>query len=127
MAPRADVQCRILAAREPDSPLWTFYLINDGEVAIESAELAAVRYEWGDQYVGGESPGVRVAALEPGARAPIWRDDGSSEMRTDLWVRVTQHGLEEWLLFEFPRLYRQTGTTLVAHPTRMERPCGGLP
>ncbi len=127
MSPPVDLQCRIVAARESDSPLWSFYLINDGGVAIEAAELTAVRYEWGDQYMGGESPGTRIADLEPGARALIWRDDGSSEMRTDLWLRLTHQELEMWLLFEFPKLYRQTGTTLVAHPTRVKGPPGGIP
>jgi hypothetical protein len=119
--------CRIVATREPDSPLWSFHLVNDGAETIASAELAAVRFEWGDQYVGGESPGVRVADLQPGERALLWRDDGGSEMRPDLWLRLTWQGLETWLLFEFPRLYRQTGTTLVAHPMRMEGPPGGMP
>jgi len=112
----ADLQCRVLATREPDSPLWSFYLINDGETVIESAELEAVRYEWGDQYMGGESPGLRVSDLASGGQALIWQDDGSSEMRTDLWLRVTHRGLTTRLLFEFPKLYRQQGTTLVAHP-----------
>ena len=114
--------CRIVATRESGSPLWSFDLVNDGEESIVNPELAEVRYEWGDQYVGGESPGVRIADLGPGERALLWRDDGGSEMRTDLWLRVTWQGLDTWLLFEFPRLYRQTGTTLVAHPTRMEGP-----
>lgn len=121
-----EVQCRIVATREADSPLWSFYLMNDGGTPIESAELAAVKREWGDQYLGGESPGVRISDLAPGARALIWRDDGSSEMRTDLWLRVTDHGRETWLLFEFPKLHRQQGTTLVAHPTKMGQPPGGV-
>ena len=120
------LQCRIVATREPDSPLWTFFLINDGDETIESAELKAVRYEWGDRYVGGESPGGCIADLAPGARAVIWQNDGSSEMRTDLWLRVTHHGAETWLLFEFPRLYRQQGTTLIAHPTRTGGPPSGV-
>jgi len=127
MSRPVDLQCRIVAERESNSPLWSFYLINDGGVTIETAELAAVRYEWGDQYVGGESPGVRIADFGPGARALIWRDDGSSEMRTDLWLRLAHHGLETWLLFEFPRLYRQAGTTIVEHPTTMKGPPGGIP
>jgi hypothetical protein len=68
---------------------------------------------------------VTVADLAPGGRALIWRDDGSSvtsELRTDLWLRVKHRGLEAWLLFEFPKLHRQRGTTLIAHPTRMGGP-----
>jgi hypothetical protein len=117
-----EFQCRILATREPGSPLWSFYLINDGGTTIESSELQAVKYEFGDEYRGGESPGVSVADLAPGGRALIWRDDGSSEMRTDLWLRMTHRGLETWLLFEFPNLYRQRETTLIAHPMRMGGP-----
>src|SRR5215470_3031171 len=93
--------CHVLATREPDSPLWTFHFVNDDETAIESVELVAIKYEWGDQYVGGKSPAVAVADIEPGARVPICQDDGSSETRVDLWLRVTHRGLETWLLFEF--------------------------
>ncbi len=117
---------RVVAERKRDSRMWIFYLVNDGGTLIESCELAAVRYEWGDQYVGGETPIVRLANLSPGAHALIWRDDGSSEMRTDLWLRVTHQGQQAWLVFEFPRLYRQTGTTLVAHPTTMQGPPAGI-
>ena len=120
--PPNGLQCRIIATRETGSPLWSFDLVNDGATVIESVHLAAVKYEWGEQYRGGESPGVGVADLAPGDRATIWRDDGSSEMRTDLWLRVQQHGLETWLLFEFPKLYRRQGTTLIARPTRMAGP-----
>ena len=127
MSPPLGAQCRIVAERETGSPLWSFYLVNEGGAAIDAAELAAVRYEWGDQYVSGESPGVRIADLGPGGRALLWRDDGSSETRTDLWLRVTQRGLQTWLLFEFPKLYRQTGNTLVSHPARMEGPPRGIP
>ena len=107
---------RIVATREPDSPLWSFYLVNDGDRAIDEAVLDAVKYEWGDQYLGEKSPDVRVAHLEPGARALIWTDDGSSEMRTDLWLRITIGGVQQKALFEFPKLYRQTGTLLEALP-----------
>ncbi len=126
MSPSGGILSHVTATRLPESRRWSFYLINDGGMTIESAELAAVRYEWGDQYVGGESPGMRVVDLEPGAQALIWRDDGSSEMRTDLWVRVTDGTRETWLLFEFPRLYRQEGTTLIAHPTVMGGPPGDV-
>ncbi len=89
---------------------------------VDAAELKAVRFEWGDAYVGGESPDTRVAGLAPGARALLWQDDGGSEMRTDLWVRVTVRGAETWLLFEFTRLYRLQATTLVARATRVAGP-----
>lgn len=63
----------------------------------------------------------------PGARALLWRDDGGSEMRTDLWLLVSHRGVEAWWLFEFPRLYRQQGTILVAHPQRMGGPPSDIP
>jgi hypothetical protein len=123
MSTSIEPSCRIVATREAGSPLWSFYLINDGKTAIELAELAAVNYEWGDEYRGGESPAVRVINLVAGGQTLIWQDDGSSEMRTDLWIRITHRDQETILLFEFPKLYRQHGTTLVGHPTRM----GALP
>ena len=121
--PQAGVPpCRIVATRDENSRVWHFFLVNDDHTAIEQAVLAAVKYEWGDQYWGdGKSPNVAVTNLPPGGRALLWQDDGSSEMRTDLWLRVTHVGQETILLFEFPKLYRQRGTTLVAHPHRMER------
>jgi len=122
-----NLRCRVVAERESlTSPWWRFYLVNDGGATIASAELAEVRYEWGEVYMGGSSPGVRIADLEAGRRAEIWRDDGGSEMRTDLWLRVTHQGADIWLLYEFPRLYRQTGTTLEANAMRMQRPPGAL-
>lgn len=123
MAPAPDPPYRIVAGREPDSRLWRFFFVNDSETVVDAAELTAVRFEWGDAYVGGESPGTRVAGLAPGARALLWQDDGGNEMRTDLWVRVTERGAETWLLFELPRLYRLQATTLVARATRV----AGLP
>ena len=117
-----ELKCRVVATREPDSRLWSFYLVNDGESAIESAALEAVKYEWGDQYHGGESPDVHVTNLAAGERALVWKDDGSSEMRTDLWLRFVHSGEETFLLFEFPKLYRQTGTTLIAEPVKVSGP-----
>ena len=111
----------MIATREPDSPLWNFHLINDGETAIETAVLEAVKYEWGDEYRGGESPAVRITNLAPGERALLWKDDGSSEMRTDLWLRFVQSGQETILFFEFPKLYRQSGTMLIAAPIQASK------
>lgn len=98
----------MVATRDSGSPLWSFHLVNEGDAVIGSAELAAVKYDWGEQYVGGHTPNTVAREIAPGARALLWQDDGSSEMRTDLWVRIG----ETWLLFEFPRLYRQQGTSL---------------
>ena len=70
--------CQIIATREGTSPVWRFFLVNTGDGPIERAVLAAVKYEWGDQYWGeGESPGVEVVDLLPGDRALIWEDDGT--------------------------------------------------
>jgi hypothetical protein len=115
-------QIRVVATREPESRLWTFHLVNDGPTPLASATLEAVKYEWGDEYRGGESPKLRVQALAPGAEAIIWHDDGRSEMRTDLWLTVTQGGVETWLYFEFPKLYRQQATTLISHPNKAHGP-----
>jgi len=112
-------ECRIVATRAPGARVWEFCLVNDGETAIEAAVLEAVKYEWGDQYLGGESPRAQVANLAAGAQARIWTDNGSSEMRTDLWVRVTQRGTDTLLLFEFPKLYGQSGDTLIARPLKV--------
>lgn len=122
MSSPATLPCRVVAEREGTSPWWSFYLVNDGGTTIESVELTAVRYEFGDQYLGGTSPGTRIDRLEPGARGLLWRDDGGSEMRTDLWLRVARQDQEIWMLFEFPRLYKQTETTLVAGPITVNGP-----
>ena len=112
----------MVATREPDSRLWSFYLHNDGETPIQNVALQAVKYEWGDEYRGGEAPDVHITNLGAGDRALVWKDDGSSEMRTDLWLRFVHAGLETFLLFEFPKLYRQTGTTLIAQPIKVSGP-----
>lgn len=120
--PQPDVPpCRVVATRDEKSPVWQFVFVNDGDSAIEKAVLAAVKYEWGDQYSDGLYLDVTVTNLPPGGRAVVWHDDGGSEMRTDLWFQVTQAEQTTVLLFEFPKLYLQKGTTLVAHPDRMER------
>ena len=115
-------KCHVVGTREPDKRLWTFYFVNDDETAIEKVEMKEVRYEFGDQYLGGKSTHVEVRDLPPAGKTLVWTDDGGAEMRTDLWIRVTHRGVESWMLFEFPNLYRQTVTTLTAHPIRMENP-----
>ena len=123
MSSHPDFEVRIVATREPEASLWSFYLVNTGESAIEEAELTHVKYEFGDQYMGpGETPNVKVVDLAPGTRAHVWNDNGASEMRTDLWVRFKHRGTETWCYFEFPKLYRQTGTTLEAGPWRADGP-----
>ena len=113
----------MVATREPDSRLWSFYLHNDGEREIETVALQAVKHEWGDQYQGGEGPDVHtITNLGAGKCALVWQDDGSSEMRTDLWLRLTHVGVETFLLFEFPKLYRQAGIMLTAQPMKVSGP-----
>ena len=119
-------KCHVVGTREPDKRLWTFYLVNDDETAIEKAEMKEVRYEFGDQYLGGKSLDLTVRDLAPGSKAPVWTDNEAAEMRTDLWIRVTHRGVVSWMLFEFPNLYRQTVTILTAHPQKMNGPPSAL-
>src|SRR5262252_6284347 len=103
------IRCRVAACREAldDGKEWSFYLINDGAIALDSALLYEVGFEWGDQGQS-EPADVRVAGLAPGAHALIWRDDGSgAELRMELSLRVSASGREAQLRFEFPKLYLQ--------------------
>lgn len=106
------IRCRVAACREPSAGggPWCFYLINDGDAPLESAELYQVSTEWGD-FGHRQAADVRVAGLAPGAHALLWRDDG--ELRIELALRVRVAGREVHLAFEFPRLYRQTDLPLV--------------
>jgi hypothetical protein len=103
-------RCRVAACRESlgDGKKWSFYLINDGDAALDSAVLTRVGYEWGDTG-SSEDADVGVPGLAPGAHALIWRDDGSgAELRMDLSVAARANGREVRLLFEFPKLYRKS-------------------
>ena len=106
------VRCRVAACREPPAGAgqWCFYLINDGDAPLDSAELYRVSTEWGD-FGHSRAADARVGGLAPGAHALIWRDDGEFRIELALLVRVA--GREVRLTFEFPRLYRQTGLPLV--------------
>jgi hypothetical protein len=110
------IRCRIAACREAlnDGNQWSFYLINDSDAPLDSAELYEVSYEWGDE--GSSEPGrVRISDLAPGAHALIWRDDGSgAELRMELSLRVQVGAREARINFEFPKLYRLTGLPMVA-------------
>lgn len=99
---------RVVAERESGGRLWNFYLSNVGNAPLRSAVLEQVAYEWGDQYMDKKTVDKRVKNLAPGERALVWQDDGSSELRTDLWFRA---GGKRWLA-SFPKLYRQQGNTL---------------
>jgi hypothetical protein len=106
------IRCRVAACR--DAPVagsgWGFYLINDGNAVVDSAELYRVSSEWGDM---GHSVAadVHVTALAPGAHALLWRDDG--EFRTELSLLVHAGGREARLSFEFPKLYLQKNLRFV--------------
>lgn len=121
-ATSVEPRCHVIAAREAESRSWRFYFVNDSETAMESVELVAIKYEWGDQYVGGRSLRVIITGVQPEAPRLICEDDGSSETRVDLWLRVMQRDVETWLVFEFPKLYLQKRTTLVSYPERVKGP-----
>ena len=106
------IRCRVAACREArgDGDTWSFYLINDGDVPLDSAVLYQVSTEWGDQGHT-EAADRRVSGLAPGAHALIWRDDG--EFRTELCLRVSAGEREARLSFEFPKLYIQRDLRLV--------------
>lgn len=109
------IRCRVAACREAldDGKAWSFYLINDSAVPIDSATLFEIGYEWGDSG-SSETTDVRITDLAPGAFTLIWRDDGSgAELRMDLSLRVQMRGREAQLRFEFPKLYIQRNLQLV--------------
>jgi hypothetical protein len=102
------IRARVIACPErlDDGNEWSFYLINDSNVPLDSAVLYSVSYEWGD-WGRSDKASVRVTALAPGAHALIWRDDGSgAELRMELSLRVHACGRDTTLRFEFPKLYR---------------------
>lgn len=109
------IRCRVAACREAlnDGKAWSFYLINDSDIPLDSAKLYAVGYEWGN-WGNSEDADVSITDLAPGAHALIWRDDGSgAELRMDLSLRVRAGSREIQLQFEFPRLYRMRNLPVV--------------
>ena len=106
------IRCRVAACREArgDENTWSFYLLNDGDVPLDSAVLYQVGTEWGDQGHT-DATDERVSGLAPGAHALIWRDDG--EFRTELCLRVRVGEREARLSFEFPKLYIQRDLPMV--------------
>ena len=110
------IRCRMAACREDldDGKEWSFYLLNDGQSALDSAVLHEIGYEWGDMG-SSETPDVRIGDLAPGAHALVWRDDGSgAELRMELSLRARVRGREVRLRFEFPKLYNQRNPRLVS-------------
>ena len=106
------IRCRVAACRESQGggDEWRFYLINDGDAALDSAVLDRVSSEWGD-FGYSDAADVHVTGLAPGATALIWRDDGEYRMELSLLARAGDR--EARLSFEFPRLYRQKNLTPV--------------
>ncbi len=115
MPTNESIRCRIAACRESldDGKEWSFYLINDSGVPLESVVLHSVSHEWGD--VGdSRQVDVRIAKLASGAHALLWREDGfGGELRTELSLHVRARGREVSLDFEFPKLYRQRNLSQV--------------
>ena len=109
------VRCRMAACRETldDGKQWSFYLINDNDVFIDTAVLYEVAYEWGD-WGNSELTDVRFTDLAPGGHTVIWRDDGCGvELRMELSVHVQLSGYTARLQFEFPKLYRLKNLQMV--------------
>jgi hypothetical protein len=97
-----------------DGKEWSFYLLNDGEAALDSAVLHEIAYEWGDMG-SSEAADVHVTDLAPGTHVLAWRDDGSgAELRMELSLRAQVRGREVRLQFEFPKLYNQRNPRLVS-------------
>lgn len=109
------LRCRLVACREAlnDGKQWSFYLINDSNIRVDSALLYKISYEWGDTG-SDEAANVLITALDPGAHALVWRDDGSgAELRMELSLHVKFSNRELKLDFEFPKLYLQRNLKIV--------------
>ncbi|HEX8250947.1 MAG TPA: hypothetical protein VF599_22425 [Pyrinomonadaceae bacterium] len=106
---------RLVACREAldDGKQWSFYLMNDSRLRIDSAVLYEIGYEWGDTG-SSEAANMLINALDSGAHALIWRDDGSgAELRMQMFLRVRISNREMKLDFEFPKLYLQRNLKMV--------------
>jgi hypothetical protein len=109
------LRCRLVACRETldDGKQWSFYLINDSRIRLDSAVLYKIAYEWGDMG-SSEAAEVVIANLDSGAPALVWRDDGSgAELRMQMFLRFKISGGEIKLDFEFPKLYLQRNLKMV--------------
>lgn len=103
----AKIRLRVAACHEAreDGKTWSFYVINDSDVVLDSVSLESVAHEWGD-VSHGKAPDFRVRDLSPGEHALIWRED-EDEFRIDLSVLVRSGTRQVRLTFEFPKLYQQ--------------------
>jgi hypothetical protein len=101
------IRCRVAACLEDlgDGKEWSFYLLNDGGVALDAVVLKAFGHEWGDRGPT-ENLDVHFAGVVPGAQVLLWRDD-DEEMRMWLKLAVRARGRDVELLAEFPMLYKR--------------------
>lgn len=107
------IRCRIAACPAGITGRWDFYLLNDCDVALDSAVLKKVSYEWGG-YGHADAVHVPVANLGAGAHEKIWHDNGDGvEGRMDFLVEVRVGPRSVDLLFEFPILYKKTQLPIV--------------
>ena len=103
----ASIRCRLVACRGFMGAGWDFYLINDGEVPIDSAELLEIGHEWGNLRAT-DPMDVTVENIAPGRHEFICSESGSAEGRVELVFRMQVQGREARLNFEFPKLYKLT-------------------
>jgi hypothetical protein len=94
--------------------VWQFYLVNDGDAAIDGGCVDEMSYEWGDN-VTTERIGTTFGAIPPGTALAIHREI-NTEMRTAIVGRVTIGGVEQTFGAEFGRLYAPSSKTLVPIP-----------
>jgi hypothetical protein len=110
-----DIRCRVAACPEylGDGNAWSFYLLNDGAVPLDSVVLTTFGHEWGD--VGhAKYPEATVTHVAPGTSSLIWRDN-DDELRMWLGLRVLAGDRETELIAEFPLLYsRKDSLGLIA-------------
>jgi hypothetical protein len=105
--PTPDIRLRLVACPESlgDGKGWSFYLVNDSDVPLDSTVLKTFGHEWGGTaHV--EHPNVEVVGLAPRAHARMWRDnDDEVRMWATLAVRVG--ALESEWEVEYPLLYKR--------------------
>src|SRR5262245_55925239 len=94
-----DIHCRVVACPESfeDGKSWSFYLINDGDAALDVAVLETFGHEWGD-FGNSIHPGIKVTDLAPGNNVLIWRDN-DEELRMWLSLKIQVAARQAELLF----------------------------
>lgn len=107
MTPSGGIRFRLAACPESigDGKGWSFYLLNDSDIALDSVLLKTFGHEWGG-VSHTEHPNVQVTGLPPGAHVRLWRDnDDEVRMWATLIVRVGASEAE-WEA-SFPLLYKR--------------------